>query len=145
MATMVSDPATDSTGTASATRIPVIIDTAEGEVTYQSEIADTPEERALGLMHRKSMGDDQGMIFLFPDERPRSFWMKNTLIPLDMLFIRADRTILGIVENATPQTLTGRSVPGDSQFVLEVNGGQARERGLAAGQQVRFYAPTPSR
>jgi uncharacterized protein len=138
-------PDVDANVPADAARIPVVIDTESGEVVFQSEIADTPEERARGLMHRKTMATDHGMIFLFPDERPRSFWMKNTLIPLDMLFIRADRTILGIVENATPLTLTGRSVPGDSQFVLEVNGGQASERGLASGQKVRFYAPTPSR
>lgn len=126
-------------------RIPVTIATDEGDVVFQAEIADTPDERTKGLMFREEMDDAHGMLFLFPEEKPRSFWMKNTLIPLDMIFIRADRTILGIVENAEPQTTTSRSVPGESQFVLEINGGLAKARGLAPGQEVRFVAPLPTR
>ena len=126
-------------------RIPVTIATAEGDVVFQAEIADSPEERQRGLMFREHMEDDHAMLFLFPDEKQRSFWMKNTYIPLDMLFIQSDRSILGIVENAEPRTTTGRSVPGDSQFVLEINGGLARARGIMARQEVRFVAPLPSR
>lgn len=126
-------------------RLPVAIATDEGDVTFQAEIADTPDERQKGLMFREQMEDEHGMLFLFPDERQRSFWMKNTYIPLDMIFIRADRTILGIVENAEPRTMNSRSVPGASQFVLEINGGLAKQRGLAAGQEVRFIAPLPTR
>ncbi|MCK6547708.1 DUF192 domain-containing protein [Myxococcota bacterium] len=125
-------------------RIPVTIATDTGPVTIQAELADTPAERSMGLMFRTSMQDDHGMLFLFPEEEPQSFWMKNTLIPLDMIFIRADHTILGIVENATPKTLTPRNVPGPSQFVLEVNGGVSAKRGFRAGQKVDFYAPLPS-
>lgn len=129
---------------AAVVRIPVTIATDTGPVTIQAELADTPDERSLGLMFRTSMQDEHGMLFLFPDEEQQSFWMKNTLIPLDMIFIRADRTILGIVENATPKTLTPRNVPGDSQFVLEVNAGVSAKRGFRAGQKVDFYAPLPS-
>src|SRR5262245_5233929 len=84
----------------SAFRIPVSIAASSGEAIFQSEIADTPLERQKGLMFRTSMGEKEGMLFLFADEAPRSFWMHNTLIPLDMIFIRADRTVLGVVENA---------------------------------------------
>ena len=126
-------------------RIPVTIETEGGPVTFQAEVVDTPESRARGLMFRESMGRLEGMLFLFPDEAQRSFWMKNTLIPLDMLFIRSDRTILGVAENAVPKTTSSRRVEGGSQFVLEINGGLSKELGLKAGQKVTFYAPVPSR
>ncbi len=125
-------------------RIPVSISASSGEVIFQSEIADTPAERQKGLMFREHMGEQEGMVFLFPDEAPRAFWMHNTLIPLDMVFIRADRTVLGVVENAEPKTDTSRSVPGSSQFVLEINGGTAKRVGIAEGQKVTFMAPIPS-
>jgi uncharacterized membrane protein (UPF0127 family) len=131
-------------GAPAADRIPVAIDVDGKQVVFQSEVADEPAERQRGLMFREHMADDQGMIFLFSEEEQQSFWMKNTLIPLDMIFIRADRTILGVVEDATPQTTTPRAVPGASQFVLEINGGVARRLGIRAGQRVSFYAPTPS-
>ena len=126
-------------------RIPVSVEGDSGTIIFQSEVADSPDERQKGLMFRESMGDREGMIFLFPAERQRSFWMRNTLIPLDMLFIKADRTVLGIVENAEPKTDTSRSVPGNSQFVLEINGGLSAELGLRAGAQVTFMAPVPDR
>ena len=126
-------------------RIPVSVAATSGEVIFQSELADSPEERNRGLMFRESMGDREGMLFLFHDEQPRSFWMRNTLIPLDMIFVRADRTILGIVENAEPKTDTPRAVEGASQFVLEINGGLSQQLGIAAGQTITFMAPIPSR
>jgi hypothetical protein len=126
-------------------RIPVSIAAAPEAVTFQAEIADDPSERQKGLMFRTSMDEHDGMLFLFPDETQRSFWMRNTLIPLDMIFIRADRTILGVVENAEPRTDTSRSVPGGSQFVLEINGGLSARLGIAAGQAVTFMAPIPDR
>jgi len=128
----------------SADRIPVTIETEGGPVRFEAEIADTDALRQKGLMYRTSMEDGHGMIFLFAEEQQQSFWMKNTLIPLDMIFIRADRTILGIVENAEPETTSPRFVPGVSQFVLEINGGLAKKRGLKAGQTVKFYAPIPA-
>jgi uncharacterized membrane protein (UPF0127 family) len=124
-------------------RIPVSIGAGES-VVFQAEIADTPEERSKGLMFREHMGDREGMLFLFPQSSQQSFWMRNTLIPLDMIFIQSDRTILGIVENATPKTETPRRVQGESQFVLEINGGLSKTLGLAAGQTVTFVAPLPS-
>jgi uncharacterized membrane protein (UPF0127 family) len=127
----------------STPRIPVTIATEAGDVTFQAELADDDAERQKGLMFRTAMGDSEGMLFLFPREQQLAFWMRNTLIPLDMVFIKADRTILGVVENATPRTETSRKVPGNSQFVLELNGGTASRLGIKAGQAVTFLAPTP--
>ncbi len=124
-------------------RIPVRVEATSGAATFEAEIADTPEARTRGLMFRESLGPSRGMLFLFPSEGPRSFWMKNTLIPLDMIFIRSDRRILGIVENAEPKTTTSRSVPGHSQFVLELNGGTVQRLGIEPGQRVHFVAPIP--
>lgn len=129
---------------ADVVRIPVSVDAESGTVTFQSEICDTESERQRGMMFRTSMGEREGMIFLFPREQQLSFWMHNTLIPLDIIFIRTDHTILGVVENATPQTDTPRRIAGDSQFVLEVPGGTSAKLGIKAGQNVGFYAPIPS-
>lgn len=124
--------------------IPVQILTEDGPVSVRAEVVDTPPLRQRGLMFRQQLPADRGMLFLFPDERPRAFWMRNTLIPLDMVFIRADRQILGVVHQATPKTDAPRRVPGASQFVLELAGGVAKARGIHAGQQVRFMAPIPA-
>lgn len=104
----------------------------------QVEVVFTPADRQLGLMHRRAMGADAGMLFLFPREQQLSFWMKNTHLPLDMVFIRSDYSVLGVVENAEPHTLTSRRVPGLSQYVLEVHAGYARRHGIAEGSRVEF-------
>ena len=127
----------------SVVRIPVMITTEGGDISFLAEVADAPEERQLGLMHRTAMGERESMLFLFPREQQLSFWMRNTLIPLDMIFIKADRTILGVVENAAPKTDVSRRVPGESQFVLEVKGGTCLKLGMKEGQKVGFYAPIP--
>lgn len=102
------------------------------------EIADTPASRNQGLMYRQSLADNAGMLFLFANETVHAFWMKNTLIPLDMIFIRADMSVAGVVENAEPMTETSRSVNAPTQYVLEVNGGFAAKYGVGAGTRVRF-------
>jgi uncharacterized membrane protein (UPF0127 family) len=117
----------------------VTILTKEGrERSFQVEIADTPAKRELGLQYRRELPADQGMIFLFPNESQQTFWMKNTPIPLDMIFINRDRKIVGIVEQATPFTLDSRSVNGASQYVLEINGGLSQKYGFVKGDSVRF-------
>ena len=95
-------------------------------------------ERQRGLMYRDSLGEDEGMLFLFEEMGPLSFWMKNTWIPLDMLFIDDDLTVVGIVDNAEPMTTTPRNPGGHSRFVLEVKGGLSQQLGMVAGQKVRF-------
>jgi len=113
------------------------------EITFQVEIADTPTKREMGLQYRRELAPDHGMVFLFPMEERQSFWMKNTPIPLDMIFISAERKIVGIVENTVPFSLDGRSVSGTSQFVLEINGGLSRRYGFKAGDSVRFQGFSP--
>ena len=121
----------------------VSIQTDARRVTFRVELARTSEERERGLMYREHLAPDAGMLFLF--ERPSllTFWMKNTLIPLDMIFIGADRRIVGIVASAEPQTLTARRVDDVSQYVLEVGGGVAAQLGIHAGQLVELPPATP--
>ena len=116
----------------------VIIDTDAGPQRFTVELAATTPARTKGLMFREHMDDDAGMLFLFEEQGPQSFWMKNTRIPLDMIFIDAGGTIAGIVEDAEPLTLTSRGVDKPSRYVLELNGGTSRKRGITAGQRVRF-------
>jgi len=117
----------------------VVISTQSGrEVVFQVEVADTPAKRELGLQYRKELGDDRGMIFLFAAESPQTFWMKNTPISLDMIFIDRDRKIVGIVAQTAPYSLESRSVGVPSQYVLEINGGMAKRHGIRAGDRVRF-------
>jgi len=108
------------------------------EVRVRVELARTAEERAQGLMFREHLDEDAGMLFLYDGEDIRRFWMRNTLIPLDMLFISSDNRVVGIVENAEPQTDTGRQVAEPSQYVLEVNGGFSAAHGVTAGTLVEF-------
>ena len=92
----------------------------------------------MGLQYRRSLADDRGMIFLFPSESLQTFWMKNTPISLDMIFINRDRKVVGIVERTVPFSLDSRSVTEPSQYVLEINGGLARRYGIQTGDFVRF-------
>lgn len=102
-----------------------------------AEIADTDETRAQGLMFRTEMAEDHGMLFVFPAERPIGFWMRNTLIPLDMLFVKNDGTIAHIHENAKPQDDTVINSEGPVSRVLELNGGAAARMGLKEGDRLR--------
>ena len=116
----------------------VIATKSSEEFAVQVEIADTPEKRKLGLQYRRNLGDDQGMLFLFPTEEVQSFWMINTPIPLDMIFIGSNRSVVGIIHGAVPFSKVLRSVSTPSQFVLEVRGGLSRSKGIKAGDLVRF-------
>ncbi len=122
----------------------VIISTKSGtERAIRVEIADTPAKRELGLQYRRELGDDQGMLFLFPAESVQTFWMKNTPLPLDMIFIGSDLKIVGIVRDAVPFSTTTRSVGVPSQFVLEIKGGLASAKGIEVGNSVRFEGISP--
>ncbi|ACY15746.1 DUF192 domain-containing protein [Haliangium ochraceum] len=103
------------------------------------EIARTPEQVQRGLMYREHLDADAGMLFLMGEERIQSFWMRNTLIPLDMIFIAKDMRVAGVVEYAEPLTQTSRRVAAPSSYVLEVNGGWAAAHNIAAGTPVRFH------
>jgi uncharacterized membrane protein (UPF0127 family) len=117
----------------------VVIQTRGGkEVSFEIEIADTPAKREMGLMYRRELADDHGMLFIFPNDSVLTFWMKNTPIALDMIFIGADRRIVGIVREAAPFTLDPRSVDAASRYVLEIKGGLAQKRGVEVGDRLRF-------
>lgn len=111
---------------------------------FTIELADTPDKRTVGLMFRKHLDKDAGMLFLFGNEpdSEKSFWMKNTLIPLDMVFIRRDGVIHHIHANAQPHDLTPAPSKGPVFAVLEINGGRAAALGLKPGQQIKHPAFT---
>jgi uncharacterized membrane protein (UPF0127 family) len=123
----------------------VIIHTKDKAVRVRVELALTADKHERGLMYRQSLAADAGMLFVFPESEIHSFWMKNTPLPLDMIFIDDDREIVGIVEKAVPFSTTNRSVAGASRYVLEVNGGFAAEHGVKAGQTVDLPMLTVSR
>ncbi len=114
----------------------LVVHSKSGENPFTVEVVDTPETRAQGLMYRQELADDAGMLFDFREERPVSFWMRNTYIPLDMLFIEADGTILNIHVNARPHDTTSIPSDGPVRFVLEIPGGQSEELGISAGDTV---------
>ncbi|MCT8160784.1 DUF192 domain-containing protein [Pseudoruegeria sp. SHC-113] len=108
-----------------------------GTGRFTVEVVDTPESRAQGLMFRESMASGAGMLFVYEKPQSVAFWMKNTLIPLDMIFAAADGTVRHVHSNAVPGDLT--AIPGgkDIQFVLEINGGLAKAIGIAPGAELR--------
>lgn len=112
------------------------IQSATGTHEFTVEVVDTPESRARGLMEVLELADNAGMLFDFKEERPVSFWMRNTFIPLDMIFIEADGTVLNIHVNARPHDTTSIPSAGPVQFVLEIPGGRSVELGIEAGDQV---------
>jgi len=114
------------------------IQTADGKKhNFNVELAQTPQEQMRGLMHRTEMAEDAGMLFVFETEREARFWMKNTLIPLDMVFIKVDGIIHRIHENAIPHDLTGVPSEGPVKAILELNGGISAKLGLQKGDKVR--------
>ena len=126
-------------GTPAAADASVVLHAGAREIPIRVELARTEPQRERGLMFRNHLEPDAGMLFLFPRSGPLTFWMKNTFIPLDMLFIDHDRRVVGIVEEAVPETETPRGVPHDSQFVLEVVGGLAKRLGVVVGSAVEFH------
>lgn len=104
--------------------------------TFQVEVMRNSEQRAKGLMYRRYLPPDRGMLFDFGASEPVAMWMQNTYIPLDMLFIRKDGTIVRIAENAEP--LSTRTIPSGEPVlsVLEINGGVARQLGIKPGDKV---------
>ncbi len=115
-----------------------------GQAEFRVEIADDAEERNRGLMYREKMARYAGMLFVYPAPDSVSFWMENTLIPLDMLFLDTSGTVVKIHPNAIPKDRTA-IFGGDSvQYVLEVNGGMAADLGMTAGAQLRHPAIDPA-
>lgn len=114
------------------------IKTAKGDVSLVLEVAADPESRKLGLMNRRNIGIFQGMIFLFPKARDYEFWMSNTYIPLDMLFLDKDNRIVHIEHDVEPLTLKGRSANQLIKSVIELPAGTARDESIDVGNYVRY-------
>ena len=120
--------------------------TATGEYPIQVEIAETADEKALGLMFRTSLSDQQGMLFPYGDPQELTMWMRNTYLSLDMLFLRADGTVHRIEERTEPLSERIISSGGPVTAVLELAGGWAQRHGLKPGDSVRhppFAASAP--
>jgi hypothetical protein len=115
---------------------PLEIATKSGVQVFSVEMATTEEEKQTGLMYRKELPDGKGMLFDFSPEQQISMWMKNTYIPLDMIFIRADGRILNIAENTVPLSEALVSSAGPVRAVLEVIAGTTKKLGIAAGDRV---------
>lgn len=115
---------------------PLTIATADDAVMFTVEIADTDATRARGLMFRQRLPEDRGMLFDFGQPRPAAMWMKNTYIPLDMLFIRSDGTIAYIAANTVPHSLDIVGISEPVLAVLELAGGVASKHGIRAGDTV---------
>ena len=108
----------------------VYLSTPRGDVAVEVEVVSTEPKIERGLMYRQNLPPDAGMLFLLGVEKDWTFWMRNTLIPLDMIFIRRNMTVAGVAENAEPKTDTLRSVGEPSLYVLEVNAGYTRSHGV---------------
>ncbi len=121
-------------------RAPTVLLEPEGAppVRVRVEVARSDEEHQRGLMYRSHLEADAGMLFLFDRETHQVFWMRNTYVPLDMIFIGKDLRVVGVVERAEPLTDAPRSVEGRSQYVLEVEGGFAARHRIGGGTRVQF-------
>lgn len=121
--------------------VPLTITTEEGTAhPFEVEVAQTADERAQGLMYRKELGEDRGMLFLFPRRERIAMWMRNTEIPLDMLFISDDGRVTQIHERAVPFSEAIIASRRRVRYVLEVAGGTAERLGLAPGALVTSEA-----
>jgi len=118
--------------------IPLRVVTAKGSHTFRVEVARSEAEQAKGLMFRTAMGPDEGMLFPRTPPDIASFWMRNTVIPLDIVFIGLDHRIINIAANAVPYDETPLSARGTTLAVLELNGGRAAQLAIGPGDKVEW-------
>lgn len=116
--------------------VPLVVETRSGDVPLMVQVADTDARRQTGLMFRKAMPEREGMLFIFQEVRFVSFWMKNTFIPLDLVFIDDDGTVTSIAREATPFSLTPIPSERPSRAVLEINGGASARLGIDVGDHL---------
>ncbi len=115
----------------------LLVETGSSQYRFEVEVADDPAERAEGLMYRQSLADNAGMLFLYPQPQPVEFWMKNTPLSLDIVFVRADGTIARIAANTTPMS-EDRIPSGEPVLaVLEVKAGIMQQLGIVVGDRLR--------
>lgn len=124
----------------SSASVDVFFNNADGTISpvISAELATTPEERSLGLMYRKSMPERGGMLFVFPENQDLAFWMKNTYLELDMVFIDSAKRVVNVVEKATPLTEEPRRSARPARYVLEILGGMASKWGIREGSEAHF-------
>lgn len=116
---------------------PMAIETADGRRhRFTVELALTDAQQMQGLMYRRALAPDRGMLFVYPVDAPLAMWMKNTYIPLDMLFLRADGQIVNIIENVPPLTLDSRPSDGPARAAVELAAGTVARLGIRAGDRV---------
>jgi len=118
--------------------IDLVVDRGGRKLAFKVELADTPQAQAKGLMFRTELGDFEGMIFPSDTPQPRSFWMKNTPLSLDIIFIGADGRILNIAADTTPYSLDSVSSNGIASGVLELRAGRAKALGIVPGDKVTY-------
>ena len=124
----------------------VIIHTGNNQIAQvQVELAVSNLQLRQGLMYRKSLPEFRGMLFMFPFESHQTFWMKNTLIPLDLIFIGEDMKVREIIENAAPESEQVLSIEQPSRYVLEVNASYSSKHGVKAGDLVEFRGIGPEK
>ncbi|MBZ0163665.1 MAG: DUF192 domain-containing protein [Notoacmeibacter sp.] len=114
---------------------PLVAHVASGDVSFTVEIADEPQEHMAGLMFRRQMADDHGMLFVFPAPRYGSFWMKNTVLPLDIIFIAEDGTV-DAIGRGVPLSRAPVNSDGLIRFVLELKAGMAQRTGIEKGTRL---------
>jgi uncharacterized membrane protein (UPF0127 family) len=119
-------------------QVPLTITSDGGLHRFTVEVASTSEQQATGLMYRNKLSPDRGMVFPFDPPRDASFWMRNTLIPLDMIFIRADGSIANIEANTVPYSEEPVTSDGPVMAVLEIAGGRSAELGIKPGDKVEW-------
>jgi uncharacterized protein len=115
----------------------LLVEAGASQYRFEVEVADAPDERAAGLMYRTSLADNAGMLFLYPRSQPVEFWMKNTPLSLDIVFVREDGTIARIAENTVP--MSEELIPSGEpvRAVLEVKAGTMRQLGIGPGDRLR--------
>ncbi len=114
---------------------------AQGAPSVDVEVVATEELRSRGLMYRRELGENRGMLFVFDDESPRAFWMRNTCLPLDMVFVAADGFVVSVLENVPTMNDDPREGRCAAKYVLEVNAGYCRRHGIKAGQTLAIEVP----
>ena len=119
-------------------QVPLTVHSRTGTHRFTVEVARTPEQQAQGLMHRQSLASDRGMLFPYDPPQNASFWMKNTLIPLDIIFIRENGTVARVAENTVPLSLEPIVSLEPVAAVLEIAGGRAAELSIQAGDKVNW-------
>lgn len=121
--------------------IDLVVERGTKKLPFKVELADTPEAQARGLMFRDTLGDNEGMIFPSAAPEPRSFWMKNTPLSLDIIFIGTDGRVLNIAANTVPYSLDSVRSDGWASAVLELRAGRAAELGIVPGDRVSWEIP----